>query len=145
MKGTSIKLKIQRLDKGLPMPVYAYKGDAAFDLYARETIVLKSGERFAVPTGVAMEIPDGYVGLIWDKSGIGIKEGIKTLGGVIDSAYRGEILIGVVNLSKNSYTFSRGHKVAQMIIQKKETVVIEEIDELSNSHRGKKGFGSSGK
>ena len=141
----NIKLKIKRLDKSLPLPGYAYPGDAAFDLYAKETVVLKPGERFPVPTGIALEIPEGYVGLVWDKSSVGIKEGIKTLGGVVDSAYRGEVLVGVVNLSEKSYTFSRGHKIAQMIIQKKESVVIEEVDELADSSRGIKGFGSSGK
>lgn len=116
------------------------------DLYAVEKASLKPGQRYAVPTGVSMEIPEGYVGLVWDKSGIGIKEGMKTLGGVIDSGYRGEILVGMVNLSEKEYVFEKGHKVAQMIIQKKEDVVIEEAKELDeNTSRGKSGFGSTGK
>jgi len=139
-----IKLKIKRLDGKMPMPAYAYAGDAAFDLYAKEKTTLKPGERKAVPTGIMMEIPEGYVGLVWDKSSVGIKGGIKTLGGVIDCGYRGEVLIGLINLSQEEYVFEKGHKLAQMIIQKKETVEIEEVNELSGTERGEGGFGSSG-
>tara|TARA_Y100001935_G_scaffold248164_1_gene245005 strand:+ start:378 stop:806 length:429 start_codon:yes stop_codon:yes gene_type:complete len=141
----SIKLKIKKLDKDLPTPHYAHQGDAAFDLFAKETTTLKPGERKTIPTGIALEIPEGYVGLVWDKSGIGIKEGMKTLGGVIDATYRGEVLIGIVNLSEKEYTFERGHKVAQMIIQKKEDVSIEIVEELSDTERGEGRFGSTGK
>jgi len=140
-----LKLKIKKLDTDLPTPKYAYEGDAAFDVYAREEVTLKPGEHKAIPTGLALEIPEGYVGLVWDKSSIGIKEGLKTLGGVVDCSYRGEILVGIVNVSQKAYTFERGHKVAQMIIQKKELVEIEEVEELSETNRGDKGFGSSGK
>lgn len=140
-----VTLKIKRLDTDMPMPAYAYTGDAAFDLFAKEETILKPGERKAVPTGIMMEIPEGYVGLIWDKSSVGIKGGIKTLGGVIDAGYRGEVLIGLVNLSQEDYVFEKGHKIAQMIIQKKETVEIEEVSELSGTDRGNGGFGSSGK
>lgn len=140
-----VHLKIQKLDPDLPTPSYGYKGDAAFDLFAKEAVTLKPGERFAIPTGIALEIPEGYVGLIWDKSGIGIKEGIKTLGGVVDATYRGEVLVGMVNLSDKAYTFERGHKVAQMIIQKKEEVEIDIVESLSDSERGADGFGSTGK
>jgi dUTP pyrophosphatase len=140
-----VRLKIQKLDAGLPTPSYGYKGDAAFDMFAKEEVTLKSGERQAIPTGLALEIPEGYVGLIWDKSGIGIKEGIKTLGGVVDATYRGEIMVGMVNLSDKEYTFERGHKVAQMIIQKKEDVQIDIVDALCESERGIDGFGSTGK
>lgn len=141
----SLVLKIQKLDPELPTPHYAYTDDAAFDMYARENVVLEPGEKAIIPTGIAMEIPAGYVGLVWDKGSVGIKGGVKTLGGVVDSNYRGEVMIGVVNLSKETYTFERGHKVAQMIIQKKETVEIEEVNEISETERGEGRFGSSGK
>ncbi|MCK5026890.1 MAG: dUTP diphosphatase, partial [Candidatus Pacebacteria bacterium] len=95
--------------------------------------------------GIAMEIPEGYVGLIWDKSGLAIKQGLKVLGGVIDSGYRGEVMVGMINLTNKTYTIAEGHKVAQMIIQKTEMVEIEEVEELSDAQRGDKGFGSSGK
>ena len=138
-------LKIKKLHKDATIPNYANEGDAGFDLFALQDIILKKGERFGVPTGIAMEIPEGYVGLIWDKSGLAIKNGMKTLGGVIDSTYRGEVLVGMINLSNVDYTFLKGHKVAQMIIQKKEFVDFEEVEELSDTARGEGGFGSTGK
>lgn len=127
------------------MPSYAHPGDAGLDLYAAETTTVAPGQNVAVPTGVAMEIPDGYVGLIWDKSGLAIKNRLKTLGGVVDSGYRGEVLVGMINLSSEPYTFEKRHKVAQMVIQKKEDVRVEEVDELSDTVRGTGGFGSTGK
>jgi dUTP pyrophosphatase len=140
-----MKLKIKKLHEDAKVPKYSHHDDAGFDLFTPENIVVKKGERFGVPTGIAMEIPEGYVGLIWDKSGLAIKHGIKTLGGVVDSTYRGEVLVGVINLSEEDYTFEKGHKVAQMIIQKKETVDFEEVNELSDTTRGDGGFGSTGK
>lgn len=141
----SLIIKIKKVVSDATMPSYAHAGDAGMDLYAAEEVTLAPGERYGVGTGIAMEIPDGYVGLIWDKSGLSIKEGLKTLGGVIDSGYRGEIKVGIINLSKEAYAFEKGHKLAQMIIQKKETVTLEEADELEESERGKRAFGSSGK
>ncbi len=137
------KLKIKKLDREATLPDYAYLGDAGLDLYSNTNILIKSFERKVIPTGVAMEIPDGYVGLIWDKSSLGIKEILKTLGGVVDSGYRGEIKVGLVNLSKKDFQISKGQKIAQMIIQKKEEVKVKEVDDLSESERGTKKFGSS--
>jgi dUTP pyrophosphatase len=141
----ALTLKIKRLDKDVPLPTYAYIGDAAFDLLSREEVIIEPGERKAVATGLAMEVPVGYVGLIWDKSGLAIKNGLKTLGGVVDSGYRGEVLVGILNASAVVYTFKKGEKVAQMIIQKTEEVEIVEVDDLEESARGDRGFGSSGK
>ncbi len=138
-------VKVKRLHIDAVMPNYANPADAAFDLYSLEAIQIKPGERIQVPTGIAMEIPDGYVGLIWDKSGLSHKFGLKTLGGVIDAGYRGEVKVGMINLSNESYTFEKGHKVAQMIIQVREHVTLEETDKLSDTARGAGGFGSSGK
>jgi dUTP pyrophosphatase len=140
-----MKLKIKKLHEDAKMPNYAHHDDAGFDLFSIKDFTLKKGERAMVSTGIAMEIPEGYVGLVWDKSGLAMKHGIKTVGGVVDSMYRGEVLVGVINLSKEDYTFEKGHKVAQMIIQKKETVDFEEVNELSNTIRGHGGFGSTGK
>jgi dUTP pyrophosphatase len=138
-------LKIKRLDKTVNLPKYALSGDAAFDLLASKDITLKPMERAMIPTGIAMEIPEGHVGLIWDKSGLSMKFGLKTLGGVIDAGYRGEIMIGMINLGSEDYMFLKNQKVAQMIIQKKETAIIEEVEDLSDSSRGTGGFGSTGK
>lgn len=129
----------------MPIPSYAHPGDAGLDLCARETITLKPGERAAIPTGLRFEIPEGYAGLIWDKSGLSIREGLKTLGGVVDAGYRGEVLVGMVNLGSKSYTFLRGHKVAQLLIQKVERVEIIEMEALDKTDRGEGGFGSTGK
>ncbi len=139
-----MQLKIKKLCDVI-VPSYAHPGDAGLDLYAAEAITILPGEKKAVPTGIAMEIPEGFVGLIWDKSGIAIKEGMKTLGGVVDSGYRGEVLVGIINLSNKAYTFEKNHKVAQMVIQKKELVSVEEVTELSDTARGEGGFGSTGK
>jgi len=141
-----MKLKIKKLHADAILPKYATKDDAAMDFFAIENVEVAPMERVQIGTGIAMEIPEGYVGLIWDKSGLSHKHGIKTLGGVIDSGYRGEIKVGIINFGKEKYTFEKGHKVAQIIIQKKETPEIVEVDELDlNTERGEGAFGSTGK
>lgn len=140
-----MQLKIKKLNLEAILPNYSYEDDAAFDLFSTETLEIKPNQRLQIPTGVAMQIPVGYVGLIWDKSGLSHKHGLKTLGGVIDSGYRGEVQVGLINLSNENYKIEKGHKVAQMIIQKKETCEIAEVDDLDDSERGEGGFGSSGK
>jgi dUTP pyrophosphatase len=141
----NLQLKIKKLDKEAKLPDYAYTEDVGLDLYSNLEVVMKKGERKEISTGIAMEIPSGFVGLIWDKSGLAIKQGIKILGGVIDSGYRGEIIIGLINLSNKEIKISKYQKIAQMIIQKKESVIIKEVNNLSNTERDKKGFGSSEK
>jgi dUTP pyrophosphatase len=140
-------LKIVRVRENLPVPTYALKGDAGFDLYVGERLVVPSFGRASIKTGYKMEIPDGCTGIIYEKSGLAHKHGIITFGNVIDAGYRGEVHVGVFNLGAESYTFEPGHKVAQMIIHKYETVKFEEVKdgELSTSDRGERGFGSTGK
>ncbi len=140
-----VNLKIKKLYPDAVVPKYALPGDAAFDLYAQNAVSVPPGKQAQVPTGIAMAIPEGFVGLIWDKSSIGIREGIKTMGGVIDAGYRGEIIVGVVNLSEKGYTFEKGHKVAQMIIQERLHAEITETDDLGDTERGAGSFGSTGK
>ena len=122
-----MKLKIKKLQPEAVLPKYATQDDAGMDLFAIEDVEIMPMERKQIGTGIALEIPAGHVGLIWDKSGLSHKFGIKTLGGVIDSGYRGEIKVGVINLGTEKYIFEKGHKIAQMIIQKKETLEIEEV------------------
>ncbi len=141
----SLVLKIKKLHPEAIVPEFAHADDAGMDFYAIEAITLKPGERRGVPTGIAMEIPEGYAGLFWDKSGMSIHKGIKTLGGVIDAGYRGEIKIGIINLSDAEYVIEKGHKVAQMLIQKIEHPGIIEVEELNDTMRGEGGFGSTGK
>ena len=138
-------LKIRKIHPDAKIPRYAHYDDAGFDLCAVENTLLKVGQRLPVSTGIAMEIPEGYVGLIWDKSGLAVNQGIKTMAGVIDSTYRGEILVAVINLSDKDYIFEKGHKVAQMIIQKKEMAEFEEVENLTDTLRGVGGLGSTGK
>ncbi len=138
-------LKIKKLDPEAILPTYAHPGDAGMDMFANETVIIEPGQSVKIKTGVAMEIPDGFVGLMWDKSGLSTNHKIKTLGGVIDSGYRGESLLGLINLSDTAYTIEKGHKVCQMLIQKIERVDVVEVEELDDTSRGVGGFGSTGK
>jgi dUTP pyrophosphatase len=140
-----MQLKVKKLTKDSLLPTYAKGGDAGMDLYANETVAVEPGKVGRIKTGISMEIPEGYVGLCWDKSGLSMNHGIKVLAGVIDSGFRGELVLGIINLSDKAYTFEKGHKVMQMLIQKVEQVDIVEADSLPDSERGKEGFGSTGK
>jgi len=140
-----MKIKIKKLHPDAKIPQYAHEGDAGMDLFTVEPFELEPGERKSVPLGLAVEIPKGYVGLIWDKSGLSHKYGLKSFGGVVDSGYRGEIHAGVMNLSDKYFSFEKGHKIAQLLIQKVEYVEYEEAAELSDTPRGEGRFGSSGK
>ncbi len=140
-----MKVEIKKINGIARLPIFATKGDAGFDLFAVENKIIKAGKRELLGTGVAIEIPDGYVGLVWDKSGISNNYGIKTLGGVIDAGYRGEVKIGLINLSDSDFLIEAGNKIAQMLIQKVEHPELVEVDELSNTERGENGFGSTGK
>lgn len=140
-----MKLNVKKLTKDAKLPVFANPGDAGMDLYSAESLQIKKGERKIVKTGIAVEIPKGYVGLIWDKSGRAAKEGLHILAGVIDSSYRGEIMVVSQNLSQKQVRILKGEKIAQMLIQKVENPKISEVKELGSTQRGKGGFGSTGK
>jgi len=141
----TLTLKVKRLHEDAKLPTYGHEGDAACDLYTVKEVVIEPGERVQVPVGFAAEVPEGYVMFIWDKSGLSHKHGLKTLGGVVDSGYRGEVQVGLMNLSTEAYTLEKGHKVAQMVLQRVETVKVEEVEMLSETSRGEGGFGSTGK
>ncbi|MDQ4144553.1 MAG: dUTP diphosphatase [Actinomycetota bacterium] len=143
-----MKLPIRILDHDLPLPRYAGEGDAGLDLHAAETISLEPGERAAVPTGVAVAIPEGYAGFVHARSGRSLKEGLALANapGLIDSGYRGEIKVIVVNLDRtSSIDISRGDKIAQLVIQAVERVELAPVGELPASARGEGGFGSTGR
>jgi dUTP pyrophosphatase len=137
-----IKIKKSHLDATIP--TFAHDTDAGMDLFSSVECTVEAGEAGQIPTGIMVQIPNGYVGLIWDKSGLSHKAGLKTLGGVIDAGYRGELLIGILNTSSVPYTFTRGQKVAQMLIQKVEHPEIVEVAELDETDRGSGAFGSTG-
>jgi dUTP pyrophosphatase len=139
-----MKIQIKKIHPDAKVPKFALEGDVGMDLYSVADIVLKSGERVSCPTGIAIGIQKGFAGLIWDKSGISHKNGIKTLGGVIDSNYRGEWLVGLVNLGQEEYKIEKGQKIAQVLFQKIEIPEIEEVNELEETNRGEGGFGSTG-
>ena len=138
-----MKLKIKRVQPEAKLPAYAHCGDAGFDLFACVDHDLAPGEVKAVSTGIQMAIPEGFVGLVWDKSGISLK-GVHRLAGVVDAGYRGEVQVVLVNLSREPYPVRKGMKIAQMLIQPVQTVEIEEAAELDDTTRGEGGFGSTG-
>lgn len=140
-----MQIKFQKLFDDVTLPTYANPGDAGMDLRTREGKMLKAGERYCFPTGFAMAIPDGFVGLVWDRSGLALREGLTCLAGVVDSGYRGEVGVVVLNTSKNPISIEKGDRIAQMLIQEIKQAKIKEVKSLSVTKRGKGGFGASGK
>lgn len=139
-----MKIQIKKLHPDAKIPTYAHPGDAGMDMYALVEMTLEGNAQALIPTGLAMAIPEGYVGLVWDKSGLSVKQGLKTLAGVIDAGYRGEISIGLSNQRSTPYTFKKGDKIAQMLIQKVDRVEFDEVMELDQTSRGQGSFGSTG-
>jgi len=139
-----IKLKVKKLHPDAVIPHYARVGDAGMDLYSVEEKLIKAGEKAIIKTGIAMEYPEGYCTLIWDKSGMAANFGIKVMGGVFEHIYRGEYMIILFNTSKEDYLVKKGQKIAQVIVQPIITVDVEEVHELSESVRGENRFGSTG-
>jgi len=136
-------LKIKRLNPEAILPIYAHKGDAGLDLFSCENCILKPGERKMISTGISAELPEGYVALIWDKSGVAAS-GIKTMGGVIEYTYRGEYKVVMLNTTKENYEIKKAQKIAQLLIQPIVTAEVEEVFELSETERGDGAFGSTG-
>lgn len=144
-----LEIKVVRLDGTLPLPSTARPGDAGVDLHARDGVVLGPGERTLVPTGIALEIPDGYAGFVLPRSGLATKAGVTCLNapGLIDASYRGEIGVILVNHDPAAtHTVERGDRIAQLVIQKVEEVRWVEVGvgALSTTVRGAGGFGHSG-
>ena len=139
-----MKLKVKKLHANAKLPTRAHHDDAGLDIYCCEETIIPPHTTVKVSTGIAYEVPDGYCVFAWDKGSLGSK-GIKTLGGVLDSGYRGELFIPIHNLNNTPYTFESGDKVAQMVIQKVELWEVEESEVLSETKRGAGSFGSTGK
>ena len=148
MSKSEIGVQIQRLDPDLPLPVPAHLGDAGLDLYAREDAVIPArGGRLLMPTGIAVAIPHGYMGLAVPRSGLALKHGITLVNtpGIIDSGYRGELKVVMINTDPElDYEVKRGDRVAQLIISRYDNVTWTEVSELSGFDRGG-GFGHSGR
>src|SRR3989338_10305539 len=139
-----MKLRIQRLNLDAKIPISPYKGNAGMDVFSVEEVDIPAGEKIAVKTGLKLAIPEGYAGFVWDKSGLAVKHHLKTMAGVIDSNYRGELMVVLTNLGKEEYRAERGSKIAQLVIKPIETAEIEEGIVDDETDRGGKGFGSSG-
>ena len=132
------------LDAGGALPAYASAGAAGADLRASEALEIAAGSRAAVATGVRLEIPPGHVGLVWPRSGLAVRHGIDTLAGVIDSDYRGELKVALVNLGAEPFRVTRGMRIAQLVFARFERVEFRPTDALPASDRGDGGFGSTG-
>lgn len=144
---TPVNVHIKLLDPELPEPAYAKPGDAGADLRSRIDFELEPGERALVPTGVAIALPEGYVGLVHPRSGLATKNGITIVNapGTVDSGYRGELMVTLLNTDKTkSFHVQRGDRIAQLVIQKYEHATFTVVDELEQTERGSSGFGSSG-
>ncbi len=130
--------------KGDYLPQYAHKGDAGADLRAAEPKIIAPRSRELIATGISLELPVGYVGLIWPRSGLAVKRGLDCGAGVIDSHYRGEIKVLLFNHSATEIRIQLGDRIAQLIVQKVETVEFKFSDRLSETVRNTSGFGSTG-
>ncbi|MHB1446432.1 MAG: dUTP diphosphatase [Acidimicrobiales bacterium] len=143
-----IEVDLQRLDQGLPLPSYARAGDAGADLVAREDAELApGGGRALVPTGVALAIPPGYAGFVQPRSGLALRHGVTCLNtpGLIDSGYRGEIKVLLVNTDPaEAFSVRRGDRIAQLVILAVAGATFSVVDELPVSQRGEGGFGHTG-
>jgi dUTP pyrophosphatase len=146
-KSDAVDVAVRRLDPDLPLPAYAQPGDAGADLVAAEDVELGPGERRLVPTGVAIALPEGYVGLVHPRSGLAHRLGVTVLNapGTVDSGYRGEILVNLVNHDPDATVkISRGDRIAQLLIQRVEHAAFHVVDELPATVRGDGGHGSTG-
>jgi len=139
-----MKIKAKKIYKDAELPKTMREGDVAFDIYSYKDYKLKPGEKILAQTGIALAIPLGYWGNIRDRSGLAAKHSIHTLAGVVDSNYRGEIQIVLINLGNEEYNIKKGDRICQMIIEKHEIAELEEVEELDETNRGKDGFASSG-
>ncbi|HLR27659.1 MAG TPA: dUTP diphosphatase [Ruania sp.] len=142
-----VEILIRLLDHELPRPSYAHPGDAGLDLHAREAVELEPGARAAVPTGVAIALPEGYAGLVHPRSGLASRQGVTVLNapGTVDAGYRGEIKVILVNTdTRATASLDRGDRIAQLVVQRVERARLIEVAQLPGSVRGAGGFGSTG-
>ena len=142
-----LNVLIKRVDPSVPVPTYAKGGDAGADLVTTKDFTLAPGERAIIPTGISIALPDGYVALVHPRSGLAINHGVTLVNtpGTIDAGYRGEIACIMINHDpKESISFSKGDRIAQLVIQKVERANFIEVEDLPGSGRGSGGFGSTG-
>ena len=140
-------MNIKLLSENATIPTYAHEGDAGMDLYSAVDATVPCGEVVKVPTDVAMAIPSGYVGLIYPRSGLATKQGLRLSNcvGVVDAGYRGNVIVALYNDSAAPQKIYKGDRIAQMVIQPFISCSLEEVEELDETERSTGGFGSSGK
>lgn len=142
-----MKIKIERLNKKVELPQYQHYGeDAGLDLHAAEKLTIKSGEYKLIKTGLKIALPEGYAAFVYPRSGLALKNGVTVLNadGVIDSGYRGEIGVILINHGPADFKIEFNDRIAQLIIQKVQLIKWQEVDNLSQSQRGEGGFGHTG-
>ena len=147
MSDTPLRVLVRRLDPTLPLPTYAREGDAGLDLQAAEAATLEPGGRALIPTGLAVAIPAGYAAFVLPRSGLALRHGLTCLNtpGLVDSGYRGEIKVLLINHDRVPVTIARGERIAQLVVQRVERAELIEVQELPPSERGAGGFGSTGR
>lgn len=138
-------IKVKRLDDKATIPTRANSYDAGWDLYASKPRGLAPNQRAMFSTDISFEIPEGFVGLIWPRSGLSVKKGIDVLAGVVDSGYRGEVKVCLLNTGHEWLEVQEGDRIAQILFQEIPEFQLQEVTVLQNSDRGVGGFGSSGK
>lgn len=140
-----VTIKLKKKEEAIT-PSYAHKGDAGMDVFAAETCTLQPGERKLVPTGLHVAIPEGFEAQMRPKSGLALHHGIGMVNapGTIDSSYRGEIKVILINFGKHSFSVEKGKKIAQMVFTRFEEAEFQEVDDLDETQRNEGGFGSTG-
>jgi dUTP pyrophosphatase len=144
---SNLQVLIKRLDPGVPLPKYSKGGDAGADIVTRIDLILEPGERALAPTGIAIALPNGYAAFAHPRSGLAIKHGVSMVNtpGTIDAGFRGELQVILINLDpRESISFKRGDRIAQLVFQKVEHADFIEVEELPGSGRSDGGFGSTG-
>jgi dUTP pyrophosphatase len=142
-----VQVLVTRLHPDVPLPAYAHPGDAGADLVSTVDVELAPGERVLVPTGLAIALPEGYVGLVHPRSGLAARHGLSIVNapGTIDAGYRGEVKVLLVNLDRDEpVRLARGDRIAQLVVQRVESAGFVEVDRLPESVRGHGGYGSTG-
>jgi len=141
------KLKVKKISETAKLPEYAHPGDAGMDVFSNEEKLIRSGESALIKTGIKIELPANTEAQVRPRSGLALKEGITVLNtpGTIDEGYRGEVGVILINHSKKDFLIATGMKIAQMVISPVYQAEVIEVDELSDTHRGEGGFGSTGK
>ncbi len=143
-----LQVLIKRLDPGVPLPKYSKGGDAGADIVTRIDLTLEPGERALAPTGIAIALPNGYAAFAHPRSGLAIKHGVSMVNtpGTIDAGFRGELQVILINLDpRESISFKRGDRIAQLVFQRVEHADFVEVEDLPGSGRADGGFGSTGR